>query len=547
MKSGRLILFISIFTIIFLAAIAFNVTPYLRGPIDHLVPSRWPYYFVNTVNKVWAPTLVFLLISILYLKIEKSKKMNLKLEWKHLITLVILTFFFQLSLVYFSRFGIKILFRRLVDPGINGYFSTAVKINNTPQFLHTFPQIATHLDQHARDHSPGSVIFIRGIINVFEWISRQTNLFSSLHTLRVRDAKNLWESLTIGQKAANLFLAFFIHFLTSLVIVPFYFLIKKFSKGNSIAAFRGTFLYALIPSFSFFALLFDPIYAIFPMISLILLISTKNSKLEYQNPKQFQNSNDKNIKRFEPSYLKNLNLFRNSDLGFRILFSGMIFGVGLFFSLSILPILLGLTIFTILTFFLKKNKETILKALGFTFGILIVFIVFYLFGFNFLASIPAIIRNQIAREYLPWLIFNPYDFFLYLGIPTSVLFLLMSLKIHFLSFSGGTAKKNRGGVPLSEKNGIENIIKIINKHINLYQINNRVLFTFWLTFLILIISGVSRGEVGRIWQPMMFVPVLFVSDFVTNKLHLNKNQFLLILTLLFLQLIVMEEFWVPIW
>ncbi|OGK24359.1 hypothetical protein A3C25_00695 [Candidatus Roizmanbacteria bacterium RIFCSPHIGHO2_02_FULL_38_11] len=43
-----------------------------------------------------------------------------------------------------------------------------------------------------------------------------------------------------------------------------------------------------------------------------------NSKLEYLNSKQYQNSNDKNSKRFKNLNLENLNLFRISDLGFRI-------------------------------------------------------------------------------------------------------------------------------------------------------------------------------------------------------------------------------------
>src|SRR3989344_7177903 len=44
----------------------------------------------------------------------------------------------------------------------------------------------------------------------------------------------------------------------------------------------------------------------------------RNSKLETLNPKQYQNSNDRNTKRFENLKLKNSNLFRISDLEFSI-------------------------------------------------------------------------------------------------------------------------------------------------------------------------------------------------------------------------------------
>lgn len=43
-----------------------------------------------------------------------------------------------------------------------------------------------------------------------------------------------------------------------------------------------------------------------------------NSKFEYRNSKQYQNSNDQNSKRFEHLNFENSNLFRASDFGFRI-------------------------------------------------------------------------------------------------------------------------------------------------------------------------------------------------------------------------------------
>ncbi|MCL4416717.1 MAG: hypothetical protein M1365_08495, partial [Actinobacteria bacterium] len=70
---------------------------------------------------------------------------------------------------------------------------------------------------------------------------------------------------------------------------------------------------------------------------------------------------------------------------------------------------------------------------------------------------------------------------------------------------------------------------------------------FWILFILLVISGISRGEVGRIWLPLMSLPILIVSQFLTNNFNLNKKYFSILLFLLILQVIIMEEFWVPIW
>ena len=391
-----------------------------------------------------------------------------------LVIFVILIFFFQLSLVYFSRFGINILFRRMASPGINGYFTASTKIVSVQDYLKNFPNLVPRgFPQHSRGHPPGSPLLLRGITYFFEKTPVLTNSILSEIPL-VKDSKSLWLSLSKPQRVSAVFSAFFLHLLAALTIIPLYFLSKKLFEQKT--AIKTVFLYSLVPSFSFFALVFDPIYAAFPIISLLtilIFLKTKKSLYAY--------------------------------------FSGLIFCVSLFFSLSVLPSFL----IQFLLLLLLIKKINLRKFLTFyLLGFFTFFIPVSIFGYNFLASSLAVIKYQMAREYFPWLLFNPYDFFVFLGVPISLFFIYLLIS---------TIRKDL----------VKNLAK-------------KLFISFWIIFFLLIILGISRGEVGRIWIPIMFLPVLFVSNLL-NQLKVGKVYFSIILILLIVQLIIIEEFWVPIW
>lgn len=471
--------YIVILCVVFFSAIILDLTPYLRGPQDPFLESRWPYYFVNTYQKIWAPLLALIPFTLLFAYVEK-KNFGKNKELFLLIILSLIVFLFQLSLIYFSRFGITILFRRLIDPGINGYFSTALKIDNIFNYFSSYSEIIYTFDQHARGHPPGAVLTIKLLLEVFENFTRFAQLdFSSLNSLKVGWANHLWTPLSLSQKTASLFIPFLLHLFSALTIIPFFYLTKAIFKNKKVA-FRSTFIYATIPSLSFFALTFDPIYAAFPILCLLTL-----------------------IKGFEKN---------NKSL---IFLSGLIFGIGLFFSLSILPVLLGTFVFSLI--FFKKNIDKVLKKIFiFTSGMLFVFIFLFALGFNFFKAYIAVIQNQAPRDYFLWTIYNPYDFFIFMGLATSCLFFIATWNIY--------RKKH-----------------IVNK------IEEKILVSFWVTFTILVVSGISRGEVGRIWITFMFIPVIFVGLYTTKFLKLTSTRFYIFLILAIIQIIIFEEYWVPIW
>lgn len=479
-KNSLIVVTISIASILFFLAIILDITPYLRGPTDTILESRWPYYFINTWHKAWLPILISTCIILLYSKISiENKNLTKNKEYLYTGCLVILIFLFQLSLIYFSRFGITILFRRLVDPGINGLFSSVIKVKKTESLLQ-FTDIFYKLDQHAKGDPPGSLLILRGIINFFENSPSATNMLSRFTRAPVnKEAQKLWKPLSQAQRVAAVFSAFLFHFLATITIIPIYFLTKRIF--NDKIAVRASILYAIIPSISFFALILDPFYSFFSVTGFLLfLLSARKG-----------------------------NYFLST-------ISGFILSVGLFFSLSILPVLGVIFMYCLILFIKKKNKEILKQITFFAFGLILFIGLLNILGFNSIKALPIIIGNQMPRMYLPWLLFNPYDFFLYLGVPVSLLFITATI------------------------NKLKNIKFFMDD-------NSTILTSFWIIFTTLIISGISRGEVGRIWLPLMFIPLLLVSEYITNKLKFSKKHFTIILVLLFTQVIIMEEFWVPVW
>lgn len=475
LPNKALFIFLSIFSV-YIFLLTSDILPIIRGPHDSNLPSQWPYYLVNTFDKSWIFLPIYAGFVFLFVRFGKLRQINKKNEIISIIILVLLTTSFQLAIVYFSRFGITVLFRRLVDPGINGYFTTGVQIDNIWVFLKSFPDYvnAKILYQHASGHPPGSVLFIKLILDLFALIP--SSLLSFINTIHPGWANDLWNSLTIHEKFTSLVLPFILHLISSLVVIPFYFVAKEL-MGDSKSALKTTLLYSVIPSLSFFALIFDPIYALFPLLSTLFILMGIRKK----TGKYF--------------YL-----------------AGLSCGIGLFFTAAILTYLMGLLIYVILSY-----KTVLVEwVTKFILGIIIIVFILYLSGFNLISSLFAVIHNQAPREYVVWLIYNPFDFFAFMGFPLSILFIYQTW--HVIRHSEFTSKTWK----------------------NLF-------YTFWITFILLVFSGASRGEVGRIWLPFMFLPLILVSNFLVRSLKFTTYHFVIIFTLIFIQVILLEEFWVPIW
>lgn len=469
----------SIVSLLFFAGIIFDTPDIIRNYPDPNLSYQWTYYYVPTWNKIILPIFAFL-IFITGVWFAERKKLNTKRStFLFLLFLLTSTLLIQLSLVAFSRFGLGVLFRRMVDPGINGYFSASMVITDPLKYIQTYPEIITSFFQHAPTHPPGISLMFYFLTETFRNLPNQTaSIISFIEQLNIDDAKYLWGSLDNAQRLAGLSAGFIAHIFSLFALVPLYFLTRKLF--STITAVRTTALYALVPSVVFFPPFFDPFYSFFPILSVYFLTKCFKDK--------------------KPIF------------GF---VSGFIFSIGLFFSYSIL-IVAGLV--GVFAFLNIKKLYNILKVLKlFIAGVFTPILFYYLFDFRlheaFFAS-TAIATHRV-REYLPSVFFNMYDFFIFLGIPLAIIFISASLAMF------KTKKTSR-------------LVK-------------QSLIAVWITLFAFTLSGVTRGETGRIWLPIMFVPVGILAYYLTNIKKSQTFQFAIFLLLIFIQLILFEEFWVPVW
>ncbi|MBI5127608.1 glycosyltransferase family 39 protein [Candidatus Roizmanbacteria bacterium] len=454
----KLIIYIICITSIFILFSGLNLSPYLRGPGDWPPNWRWPYLFINTLNRIWMPLTVITLILSLFYFLEKKVKWN---SFVLLGLLVTLSYLFQLSILYFGRSGISVLIHRIINPNLNGYFTEAIKIKNLSEFLSGYQNNVLNYSMHATGHPPGSVLFLWLIEKIINFIPLLKNLAVNLIP-KHQDVKIIWNSLTITQRSTAVVSAFIIPIIGSLNIIPLFYIAKNLFDNKT--ALRSTVLAVFIPALTLFTPLSDVFFPIFFLTSFLFFIKGLKS---------------------------------NSQV--LVFISGLLFAFGIFFSLSLLPLS-----FIYLLYLIKKKR----LIFSFLTGLSIFYIIIFLTGYNVITvSYTLMTGLPKNRPYLIWTFYNLYDFFVFTGIPITITYMTLFFK----------------------------------------KIREPLFVSFTLMILFLNFSGAVRGEVGRIWLPLMFPLVLVVGNFLTNKLKLTTKAFLIILIMQSVQILALQEFWVTLW
>lgn len=450
----------------FFLLISLNVTPFLRGPADWPPEWRWGYYYVPTWARLWAPLATFTILTSYFFYLEKKLRSAVKLT--HILVLLFLSLVFYFSVLYFSRAGIFVLFGRLIQKDANGYFTTAIKIDNWYVFMRSFEKLVLTLPGHARGHPPLAIFPFWLVNQFFIAFPKITHLFLSLASKPQTPAvANIWNNLPATAQATALFSIALIPLMATLSILPLFLWTKNFGSRT---ALRATLVWTLVPAVTLFLPLNDIFLPFFVCLSLF----------------------------FWQKRTKAANLW-----------AGLTLAIGILFSLSLLPILIY---FFIDSLWSKK----LLKAKNFFFllGFLLPFALLRIFlNFNILTVSKLMVSGQAPRSYWPWLFYNLYDFFIFVGLPLALIYFYQV----FLLFK--------------KKLTVDKIMVISSG----------------LTLLALDISGISRAETGRIWLPLMPLVVVPAVGFLTSQLRLTGKQFFFILGLLFIQLVVLTEFWVTLW
>lgn len=331
---------------------------------------------------------------------ETKKNLNKKTPLTFLVLLILLSFLFQLSVLYFSRSEIPVLIHRIINPELNSYFTASLQIQNPTDFLKNYEEEMKQFIYHARSHPPGAILIFYGIkqlIQPFTFFIDFVNTISPNHT----DVKQIWNTLLPIYRATAVFSAFFLPFLSTVTLIPLFKTAQRL-YGEKIAI-RSSFIFIFIPSIVLFIPINDVFLPFFSIGAFYFLVKGLQDK---------------------------------HALSFFI--SGIILFLGVTFNLALLPLLVLFFLFAI--FFIKQKNIAVTKYLneGILFGIgffLPPLLLYLLLNFNFLRLIQIIFQevpHVHTRSYATWLFYNIYDFLMFVGIPLAIVFITQIKKLFAL-------------------------------------------------------------------------------------------------------------------
>jgi len=469
----KIIPIISIITLLFLFAIAIDLSPFLRGPAPYSPDWRWPHQIPVLTWRLIVPFLSGGLILITGMLVLKKEIKNI---WWILALLIFEGLVLQLSLLFASTAGISVIIHRMINPMISGYFTTATYITTVPEFLKTFNDSFNYYPLFARFHPPLDVLFYYYINQLALFITPFMPFINSVDPTH-GDVSHTWNSLFAYEKIGAILGALITQLLSFATIIPLYFAAKNLSNQKS--GIIACLLYILTPSILLFAPLTDVMYPLFIATSFYFLTQFLNSKKPYW-----------------------------------LYLSGLILSIGSLFTLTILPVLL---VFGIYYLFQIDNLYSKIKLIlgdgtiilaGFLTPLIILQLFFHLDILTMLQRVKLYHDlTQIGRNYFVWFFYSPYDFFIFLGIPTTILFLTSFLK------------------------------RILSRE-------SALAISFSILILILLLLGSVKGETGRVWIPYIIFPIIATA--VSLK-KLGSNQTIFMLLLLLLQSIIFGLFLVTLW
>lgn len=456
-NSRHLNLLIAALTALYLLILATRPSEYFFGPSSWQWHGRPPA--ASTYERWWP---AMLLLGVYFLGAgwwwdrRLSKNPSRRAEWAGLLFLLLLAPAIQLALKYIHYPDpIEFYLHRTIGPH-NGFWQIAIGIDNVGDFLQRFPEeIQAHPFVHTVTHPPGNFLYIwlwRKLFALWPEVADPlSQLFRSyncadLQFVRLNDAQ-------IGAASAQMLIPFF----SSLTAIPLYFLGKQL--GGARAGFRSSALFLIVPSFTLFTMRWDQLYP-------VLWVSAV--------------------------YLFHRGLGTRRLLWFFL--SGLPLSVATFMSFGNATLIVLLALYALVYFWWRDrqprpHKVRFYATAGVLFflGVSSVWVGYQALTGNSLWDVFATAMEThlfLGRSYWVWLGYNLYDFVTFVGIPVAVLLLAAAVAVWRETIRTILARRRRfprgAALTLALSSGI----------------------------LLLDLSGVSLGEVGRLWLPWMALACL---------------------------------------
>ncbi|HTP08686.1 MAG TPA: hypothetical protein VMP08_10570 [Anaerolineae bacterium] len=435
------ILIATFLTVAYLVGLTFNLTPWLRGPNEW----RWAYAIPGTLSRLW-PSAVLLSVYLVGAPWLVKRPPSRRTTVLVILAATVMTPLLQFALLYVDHPDVKApLFYRTVSSLSGGYFNVGAEVTNISDFLHHFVELVPTFPLHPQTHPPGvPLLFAWGRL----FFEQNPGLASSASAiLRAYQCNNLPLMNLPNSAIASAVVQMSVPVLAGLVVWPLYYLGR--SVFDRATALRAALLWPLLPTVALWATRWDPVYALFTVLALLAV---------------------------------HFALSRRKLIGFEI--GGLIFSIGLFFTLGNIVIALFLGVYTLFWLWAHSDRPRFTWLLSgvllFGAGALVWWVALWLiYGLDPIAlwRTAVGIHLGLERSYSTWLVFDLYDFLVFMGIVIGVLWIA------------------RIGRAVREARAPQRAIDVLT-------------FTSAAGLLLLDLSGTSRGEVARLWAFLLPLPLL---------------------------------------
>jgi hypothetical protein len=443
--------------------IPFDALPWLRGPAE----SEWRWDFrTSTVAHISAPGagLALLLVALILLSGAPGVRRRGS-AWAGALTVaaVALGFAFHIALVDSDGLGrLRTMLRRTLSSSVTAYHTVALNDARDPAaFLRAHATLASGLPLHASTHPPGPVLYYRAMIGLCE---RSPSLTAATLAVAGVQRHEFSPPLTGPARAAALLGVLLLELLGSLVPWPLARLASALGMERLSAA-RLALLWALLPGPSLMDVRFDQAMALAVATYAVLIVSA--------------------VRHASPS-------LRLS----RAMLAGVAGGVAIFFSYGSAIFLVAASLAVLAAALAAEGsaeaRRAVLARWALACGLSAAVGLALAFGGPTLVagwdvrvmivSLTKHVAFNRTRSYLAWLAFNPLDLAIFLGVPIALLAAWQT---------GSRLRRAWKGMPLRPLDALG--VAIVAGA------------------LVLTASGLTRGEVGRMWIPLM--PFLMLGAF----------------------------------
>lgn len=388
-RASRILLAVAAaLTLVYALGIAFNVSPWLRGPEEW----RWPYVIPAGVGRAWlsaALLLAYLGVIALLLRRRPSRGRTVAV----LLAAALMTPLLQMALLYLDHAdgGVSQLFNRTVSELSGGFFNVGAPVTDNRAFLAHFVEQMPSYPVHPQRHPPGLPLLFAGARQLFDRLPGVAAAVGG--ALRPYQCHNLPLMNLPDSALAAASIQMLVPVWLGLVVAPLYWLGRRlYGVGPALAAML---LWPLLPSVALWATRWNQLYALFTVLAVLAFVGGLHRRWLWA-----------------------------------VAVAGLVVGLAMFFSLGNLVIAAFLGLFALIWYLDSETRPAVgwlsAAAALFVVGVALPWaLVWLIYGLNPVALWNTAMSTHLGlgRNYFVWLFYHLYDFLIFFGVPLVVFWL----------------------------------------------------------------------------------------------------------------------------